>query len=50
LGLFSIRGWAAAYGLRRPYRELLKDEIVQTVSQEDQVEEEIHHLLGALSG
>jgi DNA-directed RNA polymerase specialized sigma24 family protein len=41
---------AAVYRLRRRYRELLKDEIAQTVSQEDQVEEEIRHLLGALSG
>ena len=50
LNMTEAAARAAVYRLRRRYRELLKDEIAQTVSQEDQVEEEIRHLLSALSG
>lgn len=40
---------AAVYRLRRRYRELLKDEIAQTVTAEDEIEDEIRHLFAALS-
>lgn len=37
-----------AHRMRRRYRELLRDEIVQTVANEELVDEEIHHLLQCL--
>jgi RNA polymerase sigma factor (sigma-70 family) len=40
---------AAIYRLRKRYRELLKDEIAQTVSTDKHVEEEIQDLFAALS-
>jgi len=40
----------AAHRLRRRYRELLRDEIAQTVTSEDEVLGEIRDLLDALSG
>ena len=39
----------AVYRLRRRYRELLIDEIAQTVAAENEVEDEIRHLFAALS-
>lgn len=39
----------AAHRLRRRYRELLREEISQTVSSPDEVEDEWRHLLQALS-
>lgn len=39
----------AAHRLRRRYRELLKEEISQTVTTEEEVEDEVQQLLGALS-
>jgi RNA polymerase sigma-70 factor (ECF subfamily) len=38
----------AAHRLRRRYGELLRDEIAQTVSQPNEVEEEIRHLMAVL--
>lgn len=39
----------AAHRLRKRYRQLLKDEISQTVTSQDEVEDEINQLLNALS-
>ena len=39
----------AAHRLRRRYRELLRDEIAQTVTTEDQIDEEIRDLFAALA-
>ena len=39
----------AVHRLRRRYRELLRDEIAQTVATEDQIDEEIRHLFSALA-
>jgi RNA polymerase sigma-70 factor (ECF subfamily) len=39
----------AVHRLRRRYRELLRDEIAQTVATEDQIDEEIRHLFAALA-
>ena len=38
----------AVHRLRRRYRELLRDEIAQTVTSDDQIDEEIRHLFTAL--
>jgi len=40
---------ATVYRLRRRYREMLRDEISQTVATRDQVDEEIRDLFAALS-
>ena len=40
---------AAVYRLRLRYRELLQDEISQTVSSEEKIQEEIRDLFTALS-
>jgi len=39
----------AVHRLRRRYRELLRNEIAQTVATEDQIDEEIRHLFAALA-
>jgi RNA polymerase sigma-70 factor (ECF subfamily) len=39
----------AVHRLRRRYRELLRDEIAQTVATQDQIDEEIRHLFSALA-
>jgi RNA polymerase sigma-70 factor (ECF subfamily) len=39
----------AAHRLRRRYRELLRDEIAQTVTTEDQIDQEIRDLFAALA-
>lgn len=39
----------AVHRLRRRYRELLRDEIAQTVASEDQIDEEIRQLFAALA-
>ena len=43
----SVR--VAVHRLRRRYRKLLRDEIAQTVSADDQIEEEMGHLFSALA-
>jgi RNA polymerase sigma-70 factor (ECF subfamily) len=43
----SVR--VAVHRLRRRYRELLRDEIAQTVSDDDQIDEEMGHLFSALA-
>jgi RNA polymerase sigma-70 factor (ECF subfamily) len=40
----------AVHRLRRRYRELVRDEIAQTVTTEAQVDEEIRDLFAALAG
>ncbi len=40
----------AIHRLRRRYRELLRDEIAQTVTSDDQIDEEIRDLFAALGG
>jgi RNA polymerase sigma-70 factor (ECF subfamily) len=39
----------AAHRLRRRYRELLRDEIAQTVTSEEQIDQEIRDLFAALA-
>jgi RNA polymerase sigma-70 factor (ECF subfamily) len=39
----------AVHRLRRRYRQLLRDEIAQTVGSEDQIDEEVGHLFAALA-
>jgi len=39
----------AVHRLRRRYRELLRDEIAQTVAAEEQIDEEIRDLFAALA-
>jgi len=48
LGMTESAVKVAAHRLRRRYRELLREEIAQTVSQPDLVEEEIKQLLASL--
>ena len=38
----------AVHRLRQRYRELLRDEIAQTVAEPGQIEDELRHLLAAL--
>jgi RNA polymerase sigma-70 factor (ECF subfamily) len=38
----------AVHRLRRRYRELLRDEIAQTVASPEEIDEEIHYLLSCL--
>jgi RNA polymerase sigma-70 factor (ECF subfamily) len=40
----------AVHRLRQRYRELLRDEIAQTVSGPAEVEEELRHLFSVLAG
>jgi len=39
----------AVHRLRRRYRELLRDEIAQTVSTEEEIDQEIRDLFSALA-
>jgi RNA polymerase sigma-70 factor (ECF subfamily) len=39
----------AVHRLRRHYRKILRDEVAQTVSHVDQIDEEIGHLFSALA-
>ena len=48
LGMSEGAVKVAAHRLRGRYRELLKDEIAQTVATADQINEEIQHLLSCL--
>ena len=50
LGLTEAAVRVAAHRLRRRYREVLRAQIADTVSSPDQVDEEIQHLMRALSG
>jgi RNA polymerase sigma-70 factor (ECF subfamily) len=49
LGMTEGAVKVAVHRLRRRYRELLRDEIAQTVASEDEVDEEIRHLFDALA-
>jgi RNA polymerase sigma-70 factor (ECF subfamily) len=49
LGLTEGAVKAAVYRLRRRYRQLLREEIAQTVATGDEVEEELRHLFAVLS-
>ena len=48
LGMSAGAVKVAAHRLRRRYRELLREEIAQTVASPEQVEEELHELFAAL--
>ncbi|MFT3782617.1 MAG: sigma-70 family RNA polymerase sigma factor [Nibricoccus sp.] len=48
LGMSAGATRVAACRLRRRYRELFRDEIAQTVSHPDEIEDEISHLLSAI--
>ena len=48
LGLNESAVKVAIHRLRRRFREAVKNEIAQTLSDRAQVEEELHHLLEAL--
>lgn len=41
---------AAIHRLRRRYRALLREEVAQTVATDDEVDDELRHLLGVLAG
>lgn len=49
LGMTEGAVKVAVYRLRRRYRELLRQEIIQTVATEDEVDEEIQNLFAALT-
>lgn len=49
LGMSEGAVKVAVHRLRRRYRQLLRDEIAQTVSTEDQIDEEIRDLFAALA-
>jgi RNA polymerase sigma-70 factor (ECF subfamily) len=49
LGLSETAARMAVHRLRKRFREVFREEIAQTVAQPDEVEEEIRHLLAALS-
>ena len=48
LGMTEGAVKVAVHRLRRRYRELLRDEIAQTVASPEEIEEEIRHLLSCL--
>ncbi len=50
LGVSEAAARQAVHRLRRRFREVFREEISQTVAGPEEVEEEIHHLLAALSG
>ncbi len=50
LGLSEGAVKVAAHRLRRRYRELLREEIANTVAQPEDAEEELRHLFSALGG
>lgn len=49
LGLTEAAARVAVHRLRRRYRELLREELAQTLSRPDQLEEEMRALLGAFA-
>ena len=49
LGMTEGAVRVAVHRLRRRYRKLLRDEIVQTVATEDQFDEDIYNLFTALA-
>ena len=49
LGLLTIAGFVAAHRLRKRYREILREEIGDTVSSPEEIEEEIRHLFRSLA-
>jgi RNA polymerase sigma factor (sigma-70 family) len=50
LGLTDAATKSAVNRLRRDYRESIREEIAQTVSSPDQIDEELRHLFSSLSG
>jgi RNA polymerase sigma-70 factor (ECF subfamily) len=40
----------AVHRLRQRFRDLLREEVAQTVETPEQIEEELRHLLGAFGG
>jgi RNA polymerase sigma-70 factor (ECF subfamily) len=50
LGLSEGAVKTAAHRLRRRYRELLREEIAQTVASPEEVDDEIRSLFAALGG
>ena len=50
LGLSEAAARQAVHRVRRRFREVFREEITQTVAAPEEVNEEIHHLLAALSG
>jgi len=49
LGMSSVRLRVAAHRMRKRYREILNEEIAQTVSRPEEIEDEIRYLLKVLS-
>ena len=50
LGITEVAVKVAVHRLRKRFRELLLDEIAQTVDTPEQVDEEVAHLFAALEG
>jgi RNA polymerase sigma factor (sigma-70 family) len=50
LGLTEAALKSALFRLRQRYRELVREEIAQTVSTAAEIEEEIRHLIGVMTG
>ncbi len=46
--ILTIRVKAAAHRLRQRYRELLREEIANTVASPEEAQEELRHLFAAL--
>ena len=49
LGLTEGAVKVAIHRLRKQFRELIKSELAHTVSQPDQIQDELHYLMEALS-
>ena len=50
LGVNEAAARQAVHRVRKRFREVFREEITQTVAAPEEVDEEIHHLLAALSG
>ncbi len=50
LGLSESAARMAASRMRKRYRELLRDEIAQTVSSQEDIDSEVQHLFDTFSG
>ena len=49
LGMSNVHLRVAAHRMRQRYREILREEIAQTVTDSEEIEDEIRHLLHVVS-